>query len=52
MQSLKIVLTCILAAVLYGIFHDLFTAHICVEYFSVFHPPVFTTQSSILLALG
>ena len=52
MQSLKIVLTCILAAVLYGIFHDLFTAHICVEYFSVFHPPVFATQSSILLALG
>ena len=52
MQSLKIVLTCVLAAVLYGIIHDQFTAHICVEYFSVFHPPVFSTTSPTLLALG
>ena len=52
MQSLKIVLTCILGAVLYGIAHDQFTAHICVEYFSVFHPPLFPTQSPTLLALG
>jgi hypothetical protein len=52
MQSLKIVLTCIVAAVLYGIIHDQFTAHICVEYFSVFHPPVFPTQSPALLAVG
>lgn len=52
MQSFKIVLTCIVAAVLYGIVHDQFTAHICVEYFSVFHPPVFPTNSPTLLALG
>ena len=52
MQLLRIVLTCIAAAVLYGIIHDLFTAHICVEYFSVFHPPVFSTTSPILLAIG
>lgn len=52
MQSLRIILTCIVAAVLYGIVHDQFTAHICVEYFSVFHPPVFSTQSPTLLALG
>jgi len=39
-------------AVLYGIIHDQFTARICVEYFSVFHPPVFSTQSPTLLALG
>jgi len=52
MQSLKIILTCVAAAVLYGIVHDQFTAHICVEYFSVFHPPVFSTQSPTLLALG
>lgn len=37
---------------MYGIIHDLFTAHICVEYFSVFHPQVFATQSATLLALG
>jgi hypothetical protein len=52
MQSVKIIFTSIVAAVLYGIVHDQFTAHICVEYFSVFHPPVFTTQSPTLLALG
>jgi hypothetical protein len=52
MQSLKIILTCVGAAVLYGIVHDQFTAHICVEYFSVFHPPVFSTTSPTLLALG
>ena len=52
MQSLRIILTCILAAVLYGIVHDQVTAHICVEYFSVFHPPVFSTESPTLLALG
>jgi hypothetical protein len=48
----KIVVVCILAAVLYGIIHDQITAHICVEYFSVFHPPVFPTQSPTLLGLG
>ena len=52
MQSLRIILTCIAAAVVYGIVHDQFTAHICVEYFSVFHPPVFPTESPMLLALG
>jgi hypothetical protein len=52
MQSVKIILTCIVAAVLYGIIHDQITAHNCVEYFSVFHPPVFPTTSPTLLALG
>jgi small-conductance mechanosensitive channel len=52
MQSMKIVLTCVVASMFYGILHDQFTAHICVEYFSVFHPPVFPTESPTLLALG
>ena len=52
MESLKIVLVCIGAAGLYGIIHDQFTARICLEYFIVFHPPVFQTQSPTLLALG
>lgn len=52
MESLKIILTCVLAAILYGIIHDQFTARICIEYFTVFHPPVFTTHSPTLLALG
>ena len=52
MQSIKIILTCVVAAILYGTIHDQVTARICVEYFSVFHPPVFPTQSPTLLALG
>jgi hypothetical protein len=52
MESVKIIATCILAAILYGIVHDQFTARICVEYFTIFHPPVFTTQSPTLLAFG
>jgi hypothetical protein len=52
MQSLKIVAACVVAAILYGIAHDQVTARICVEYFTVFHPPVFHTGSPTLLALG
>ena len=52
LESLKIVLTCVVAAVVYGIIHDQFTGHICVEYFSVFHPPIFPTRSPTLLAIG
>jgi hypothetical protein len=51
-ESLKIVLTCVFAAVLYGIVHDQITARICIEYFTVFHPPVFVTNSPTLLAFG
>jgi hypothetical protein len=52
MQSLKIIFLCIAAAILYGIVHDQVTARICVEYFSVFHPPVFHTHFPTLLAFG
>ncbi|MBZ5501871.1 MAG: hypothetical protein LAN59_06440 [Acidobacteriia bacterium] len=52
MESIKTVLVCIAAAILYGVVHDQFTARICVEYFTVFHPPVFMTQSPTLLGLG
>ncbi len=52
MEALKIALTCIGAAILYGIVHDQFTARICVEYFTIFHPPIFSTQSPTLLGIG
>ena len=51
-EHLKIILVCVVAAIFYGIVHDQITARICVEYFTVFHPPVFPTQSPTLLALG
>ncbi len=52
MEFLKIVGLSIVAAVLYGIAHDQVTARVCLEYFTIFHPPVFHTQSPTLLALG
>jgi hypothetical protein len=53
MQFLKIIGLCVLAAVGYGIVHDQITARICVEYFTVFHPPILGgTQSPTLLAFG
>lgn len=52
LESFKIMVTCIAAAIVYGVVHDQFTARICVEYFTVFHPPVFPTQSPTLLAFG
>jgi hypothetical protein len=52
MQFLKIWLLCIIAAVVYGIIHDQITARLCVEYFTIGHPPVFHTSSPTLLAFG
>ena len=52
MESIKILLLAIGAAVVFGILHDQVTAHICVEYFTIGHPPVFDTTSPTLLALG
>jgi hypothetical protein len=52
LETLKIVLFAIAAVVVYGVLHDLVTAHICVEYFTIAHPPVFATGSPSLLALG
>ena len=52
MQSIRIVLLATFAAIAYGILHDQVTARICVEYFTIGHPPVFPTTSPTLLALG
>jgi hypothetical protein len=52
MEALKIAAICSIAAVPYGIVHDQFTARICLEYFTIFHPPLFHTQSPTLLGIG
>jgi hypothetical protein len=52
MESIKIILLSIVAAICYGILHDQITARVCVEYFTIGHPPVFHTDSPTLLALG
>ncbi len=50
--AVRIVLFATLAAIVYGITHDEITAHLCVEYFTIAHPPVFPTRSPLLLGLG
>ena len=54
MEWLKIVLLAITAAVVYGIVHDQITARICIQYFTIGHPPLFTfeTADPTLLGLG
>lgn len=51
-RFVSIILLCIVAAVLYGVVHDQITARICVEYFTIGHPPVFGTDDPTLLGLG
>ncbi len=51
MKKFQVVLLCVLAACSYGIIHDQITARVCLEYFTVAHPPLFPTSSPTLLAL-
>lgn len=46
-----IILMCVLGACAYGIVHDLITAHVCLEYFSVAHAPLIRSNSPIVHAL-
>lgn len=50
-DTLKIVVFSFLAAIIYGILHDMVTAHICVEYFTIAHPYVIDSKSPVMLAL-
>jgi hypothetical protein len=52
MQWLQIVALSILACITYGIIHDQVTARICVEYFTIGHPPIFGTRDPTLLGIG
>lgn len=52
MENARIIGFATLAAIAYGILHDQVTAHLCVEYFTIGHPPIFATSSPFLLALG
>lgn len=54
MESRKIILLSVLAAITYGIIHDQITARICLEYFTVAHPPMLVfrgTESPTLIGL-
>ena len=51
MKTAQIVLLSMLAACGYGVVHDEITVRLCIEYFTVAHPPLFYTGSPTLLAL-
>jgi hypothetical protein len=51
-DGLLIVLLSVAAAVVFGVLHDQVTARVCVEYFTIGHPPLFHTDSPSLLAIG
>ncbi len=51
-EVLKIILLCIASAVADGIVHDQVTARVCVEYFTIGHPPLVDTESPTLLAFA
>lgn len=48
---LKIILSTLILAIGYGIIHDMITAHLCPEYFTIGHPKIIKSQSPIVLAL-
>jgi hypothetical protein len=51
-EFLKIVLVGLGAAVVYGVVHDQVTARVCVEYFTIGHPPLINSDSPTLLGLA
>lgn len=51
-ETPKIILVCVLAAIVYGAIDDQITARICIEYFTIFHPPILATKSPTVLGLG
>lgn len=50
--ALAIVFMFIAGAVFYGVAHDMITAHVCVEYFTVMHPRIIDSESPVALAIA
>jgi len=52
LQPVRIVFFAMFAAIVYGVLHDMVTAHLCVEYFTIAHPPIYLSDSPIVMALA
>ncbi|MEA2239524.1 MAG: hypothetical protein QOC81_4248 [Thermoanaerobaculia bacterium] len=52
MRYIAIVAMAVFAGIVYGVLHDQVTARICVEYFTIGHPPLIASKSPTLLALA
>lgn len=51
MIHFKTFILCLFGAIAFGILHDLVTANICVEYFTIGHPKVIESENPFQLAL-
>lgn len=51
-EIVKILAFSVLAAIIYGVAHDQITARICIEYFTVGHPPLIRSTSPTMLGLA
>lgn len=51
MTPLKIIISTFFLAIVYGILHDMVTAHLSVEYFTIGHPKIIESESPVILAL-
>jgi hypothetical protein len=52
MEAIRIIGFCVAAAIAYGVVHDQVTARVCIEYFTIGHPPLIPSESPTLLALA
>ncbi len=50
-EFFKIVSACVFLSVVYGILHDLVTAHVQVEYFTEWHPTIIASKSPLAMAI-
>jgi hypothetical protein len=52
MNGFKIIGATTLAFIVYGILHDQITARVCIEYFTIGHPPLVPTTNPTLIAIA
>lgn len=52
MKSLALIVWCIALSIVYGIVHDQITVRMCLEYFTVAHPPLGIGENPTTLALA
>jgi hypothetical protein len=51
-EFVRIIALTVAAAVVYGILHDQVTARVCIEYFTIGHPPLIPSDDPTLLAIA
>ncbi len=51
LEALAFMGTMVALSVVYGIAHDLVTAHVAVEYFTIYHPKIIESDSPVAMAL-